>query len=105
MPGYRPVPRWEDLPSYAQHDLKTAGFGQTWNEHMDALDGHPLMLTALVLYVKLKGMGLWSFVNGSEVNKKYLTWNSGELQFCCKNHPRRRRSRSCTSRPATTFWW
>jgi len=87
MPGYRPVPCWEDLPSYAQHDLENAGFGKKWYEEMDALDGHPLMLTALVLYVKLKGMGLWSFVNGSEVNRQYLTCNSGELQFYCRNHP------------------
>jgi len=100
MPGYRPVPRWEDLPPYAQHDLETGGFGQTWYEQMDALDGHPLMLTALVLYVKLKGMGLWGFVNDSMVNKKYLTWDSGELQFSCKNPPLLRAV--LTSRPDFT---
>jgi len=86
MPGYRPVPRWEDLPPYAQHDLRLARF-EDWYSEMDAIEGHALCLTVLVLYVKLKGMGLWSFVNGPAIDPRgpYLTWNSGELQFRCQN--------------------
>ena len=51
-----PVPQWSELPDYAQHELTPCGYDATWFSEQSPI----LRLTALNLYVKLKGLGLWT---------------------------------------------
>jgi len=54
-----PVPEWYQLPELAQADLLAGGFKRFWDER----DDPEVRLTVLNLYVKLKGMDLWRFVD------------------------------------------
>ncbi len=66
-----PVPTWSQLPNYAQTDLAAKGYNANWFD----LNGDEIHLTALNLYVKLKGLGLWSYVgkeDGSELGRLHF---------------------------------
>lgn len=56
----QPVPNWGELPDYVQRDLASREYDADWfTRHKD----DPTMrLTVLTLYVKLSGLGLWSYV-------------------------------------------
>lgn len=69
------VPRWEQLPDYAQAELAACGCDEAWftRHGGDAT----MRLTVLNLYVKLRGLGLWRHV-GSERDSQL-----GCLHFLC----------------------
>lgn len=69
------APPWGTLPEHARSDLAAGGFGKAWFE------GHTEMhrQTVLNLYVKLKGMGFWHYVNGD------VSTGDGRLEFMCQN--------------------
>jgi hypothetical protein len=70
-----PVPRWSQLPAYAQSALASKGYDEEWFDGTD----DARRLTALNLYVKLSGLGLWNYV-GSEDDSK-----PGILEFICSD--------------------
>lgn len=60
FPVPQSVPRWDELPDYAQTELGAGGWDAEWFARQAAA---PIMrLTVLNLYVKLKGLSLWQFV-------------------------------------------
>lgn len=69
------VPLWSQLPDYAQTELAACGCDAAWFER-HASDG-AMRLTVLNLYVKLRGLGLWSHVR-SEAGSQ-----AGCLHFLC----------------------
>lgn len=70
-----PVPRWDQLPQDAQKDLDSRDYDETWFREHD--DRPEIRLTVLNLYVKLKGLNLWEFVD-TQNNTKL-----GVMQFLC----------------------
>jgi hypothetical protein len=55
----KPVPHWQQLPGYVRTDLTARGYGREWFDKQE----DAIRLTVLNLYVKLRGMKLWQFVN------------------------------------------
>lgn len=73
-----PVPQWHQLPAYAQNDLSRSGFDQAWFN--GTLTTNQDRQTALNLYVKMKGLELWKFVDQRQKDN-----NDGTILFQCHN--------------------
>ncbi|MCI0714506.1 MAG: hypothetical protein L0154_30410 [Chloroflexi bacterium] len=76
-PIHEPVPNWHELPPYAQADLSRHNCGHPYFKNF--LQNEFLRLTVLNLYVKLKALGLWKFVNMPKKVKQ------GEFEFECSD--------------------
>ncbi len=72
------APYWQQLPDYVQGHLSTSNYGQGWFDKQSDLR----RMTVLNLYVKLRGMRLWQFVN---VNSTTPLTKDGCLEFTTNN--------------------
>jgi len=71
------APQWPEVASYVQNDLNKTGFGTDWFAKKSAIARQAI----LNLYVKLKGLDLWRYV---ESNAK--TSSESTLEFKAKHH-------------------
>jgi hypothetical protein len=72
------VPQWHNLPKYVQDDLGLSP--RNYNQALFQRSSPELRLTVLNLYVKLRGLGLWQFIEGDSGST-----SQGALEFTCSN--------------------